>query len=121
MDCATRYSRIDGRMVWISPHHIYGKNLSCPLISRGLHFSYENTDSLSPLKTLCFAFFDLCLHPDYLEPLRKEIEDTPWEAFDKSGGKLLPLMDSFLKESARLTPVESGMSLTHRPKDLFPC
>ncbi|KAI1130043.1 cytochrome P450 [Nemania abortiva] len=57
--------------------------------------------------TTCFALFDLCLHPEYLDPLRKEIESTTWEAFEKSGGNLFPLMDSFMKESARLTPVES--------------
>lgn len=42
--------------------------------------------------------------------LRDEIEKTGWQAFDKSGGKTFPLMDSFMKESARLTPVESGKS-----------
>ncbi|KAI1169518.1 cytochrome P450 [Nemania sp. FL0916] len=57
--------------------------------------------------TTCFALFDLCLHPEYLGPLRMEIEDTTWDAFEKSGGNLFPLMDSFMKESARLTPVES--------------
>ncbi|KAI0096705.1 cytochrome P450 [Nemania sp. FL0031] len=57
--------------------------------------------------TACFALFDLCLHKEYIQPLREEIEKTTWEAFDQSGGKLFPLMDSFMKESARLTPVES--------------
>ncbi|KAI1413292.1 cytochrome P450 [Hypoxylon sp. FL1857] len=57
--------------------------------------------------TACFALFDLCLHPEYIEPLRNEVEKTTWETFDDSGGKLFPLMDSFMKESARVTPVES--------------
>ncbi|KAK2591239.1 hypothetical protein QQS21_011081 [Conoideocrella luteorostrata] len=57
--------------------------------------------------TACFALFDLCLHPEYVEPLRHEIETTTWETFDASGGRIFPLMDSFIKESARLTPVES--------------
>ncbi|RYP56149.1 hypothetical protein DL771_012094 [Monosporascus sp. 5C6A] len=60
-----------------------------------------------PEQTACFALFDLCLHPEYLEPLRQEIQNTTWEEFEKSGGQLFPLMDSFMKESARLTPVES--------------
>ncbi|RYP09153.1 hypothetical protein DL765_008544 [Monosporascus sp. GIB2] len=60
-----------------------------------------------PEQTACFALFDLCLHPEYLEPLRQEIKNTTWEEFEKSGGQLFPLMDSFMKESARLTPVES--------------
>ncbi|KAI0160702.1 cytochrome P450 [Xylariaceae sp. FL1272] len=67
--------------------------------------------------TACFALFDLCLHPEYIEPLRKEVQSTTWEAFEKSGGKLFPLMDSFLKESARLTPVES---ISTRRKALKP-
>lgn len=67
-------------------------------------------------KTTTFALFDLCLHPEYLAPLRKEIEDTTWKKFEESGGQLFPLMDSFIKESARLNPVESGMWA----KSLFP-
>lgn len=59
------------------------------------------------MQTVCFALHDLCLHPEYVEPIRREIETTGWEAFDKSGGKCFPLLDSFMKESARLTPVES--------------
>ncbi|CAP64816.1 uncharacterized protein PODANS_5_3660 [Podospora anserina S mat+] len=57
--------------------------------------------------TVCFTIHDLCLHPEYVEPLRKEIEATGWETFEKSGGKCFPLLDSFMKESARITPVES--------------
>ncbi|QLI65112.1 Cytochrome P450 monooxygenase BOA4 [Metarhizium brunneum] len=47
------------------------------------------------------------LGPEYVDILREEIEQTGWEAFDKAGGQILPLMDSFLKESARLNPIES--------------
>ncbi|KAJ8132332.1 hypothetical protein O1611_g1292 [Lasiodiplodia mahajangana] len=67
--------------------------------------------------TACFALFDLCLHKEYIQPLPEEIEKTTWEAFDKSGGKLFPLLDSFMKESARLTPVES---ISTRRKALKP-
>lgn len=59
-------------------------------------------------QTACFVLFDLCLHPEYIPPLREEIEKTGWQEFDQSSGKAFPLMDSFMKESARLTPVESG-------------
>ncbi|KFG84652.1 putative cytochrome P450 [Metarhizium anisopliae] len=45
--------------------------------------------------------------PEYVDILREEIEQAGWEAFDKAGGQILPLMDSFLKESARLNPIES--------------
>ncbi|KAI0845840.1 putative cytochrome P450 [Daldinia vernicosa] len=56
--------------------------------------------------TACLALFDLCNQEDYAQPLRDEIKNTGWESFDKSGGRLFPLMDSFIKESARLNPVE---------------
>lgn len=61
-------------------------------------------------QSACIALFDLCHHQEYAEPLRKEIESTGWKAFDKSGGRLFPLMDSFIKESARLNPVECSRS-----------
>ncbi|KAL8646340.1 MAG: hypothetical protein Q9226_006901 [Calogaya cf. arnoldii] len=56
--------------------------------------------------TICFALHDLCLHPEYIEPLRKELESPLREEFEQTG-KGLPLLDSFIRESARTTPVES--------------
>ncbi|KAK8133606.1 hypothetical protein PG984_005618 [Apiospora sp. TS-2023a] len=56
--------------------------------------------------TACFALLDLCNHEEYVAPLRQEIENTGWEAFAKAGGRAFPLMDSFMKESSRLNPVE---------------
>ncbi|TRX96846.1 hypothetical protein FHL15_002152 [Xylaria flabelliformis] len=55
--------------------------------------------------TITFAIQDLCLHPEYAKPLRDEAERM-YAEFEKTG-QGLPLLDSFLKESARLTPVES--------------
>ncbi|KAI0581515.1 hypothetical protein TUN199_06639 [Pyrenophora tritici-repentis] len=55
--------------------------------------------------TVTFAIHDLCLHPEYVAPLRKECE-AQYVAFEQAGTGL-PLLDSFIKESARLTPVES--------------
>jgi hypothetical protein len=42
-----------------------------------------------------------------MEPLRKELESPQWEDFEKTG-KGLSLLDSFIRESARTTPVESS-------------
>lgn len=67
------------------------------------------------IQTACVALFDLCERPEYIDILRQEIEHTGWEEFDKSGGKLFPLMDSFMKESARLCPIESGTVFQHFP------
>jgi cytochrome P450 len=62
--------------------------------------------------TVTFAIHDLCLHPEYVVPLKQECEEQ-YTAFEKSGTGL-PLMDSFIKESARLTPVESRMCTLSR-------
>ncbi|XXH06065.1 U3 small nucleolar RNA-associated protein [Hypoxylon texense] len=55
--------------------------------------------------TITFAIHDLCLHPEYILPLREELLSGYQEFENTSVG--LPLLDSFIKESARLTPVES--------------
>lgn len=57
-------------------------------------------------QTITFTIHDLCIHPEYVEPLRRElgIQYSEFE-FTAQG---LPLLDSFIKESARLTPVESS-------------
>lgn len=57
---------------------------------------------------LCFAIHDLCLHPEYVPALRSEL-NSAWDHFEQTG-KGLPLLDSFLKESARTTPTESMSS-----------
>jgi hypothetical protein len=63
--------------------------------------------SMTDLKsqTVTFAIHDLCLHPEYVEPLRTEC-NAQYADFERTGTGL-PLLDSFVKESARLTPVES--------------
>ncbi|KAF5006715.1 hypothetical protein FDECE_6925 [Fusarium decemcellulare] len=53
-----------------------------------------------------FALFDLCDHPEYIDPLRKEVEGSDFDVFMKTT-KGLPLLDSFIKESARINPIES--------------
>lgn len=48
----------------------------------------------------------MCLHPEYYGPLRQEL-DSQYADFERTG-QGLPLLDSFIKESTRLTPVESS-------------
>ncbi|KAI1375702.1 cytochrome P450 [Hypoxylon crocopeplum] len=55
--------------------------------------------------TITFAIQDLCLRPEYAAPLRSEAEKG-YAEFERTG-EGLPLLDSFIKESARLSPVES--------------
>ncbi|KAI9148716.1 Cytochrome P475 monooxygenase [Paramyrothecium foliicola] len=61
--------------------------------------------------TIVYVVHDLCLHPEYIEPLRAELKAS-FKEFERTG-KGLPLLDSFIKESSRLTPVES-MSVRRR-------
>ncbi|KAL9617705.1 MAG: hypothetical protein Q9160_007538 [Pyrenula sp. 1 TL-2023] len=56
--------------------------------------------------TITFAIHDLCLHPEFVEPLRRELQSSEYAAFGQTASGL-PLLDSFIKESARLTPAES--------------
>jgi cytochrome P450 len=52
-----------------------------------------------------FALFALCNNPEYVEPLRAELESEEWARFiETSNG--LPLLDSFIKESARMQPMD---------------
>lgn len=73
------------------------------------------------IKTLTYAVYDLCLHPEYVQPLREEIEGPKYIEFSKTA-KGLPLLDSFIKESVRLTPTEASKSLdsTHNQKRPHP-
>lgn len=50
--------------------------------------------------------YNLCLHPEYIEPLREEarrmLELPPEDRY-----KTMPLLESFLRESARMNPLDS--------------
>lgn len=59
--------------------------------------------------TLTFALYNLCDHPECIAPLRKEVLGPQGARFLVEG-EGLPLMDSFFKECARWTPVESVTS-----------
>lgn len=47
------------------------------------------------------------MHPEYVDTLRSEIEGPAYMAWEQTGNGM-PLLDSFLKESARLSPLENG-------------
>ncbi|KAK0653142.1 cytochrome P450 [Cercophora newfieldiana] len=62
--------------------------------------------ALHPISvTIIYALEDLCLHPECIQPIRDEIH-AQYSDFE-STTQGLPLLDSFIKESARLSPVES--------------
>ena len=49
---------------------------------------------------------DLCAHPKYIAPLQSELAEAQTEKTHTI--ERLPLLDSFLKESARLNGTEWG-------------
>ncbi|KAG9237433.1 cytochrome P450 [Amylocarpus encephaloides] len=53
---------------------------------------------------LTFSLYNLCKHPEYLEQLREEIARSNGVHFNHENDEM-PLLDSFLKETARMNPV----------------
>jgi hypothetical protein len=60
------------------------------------------------LQTITYALYDLCVHPEYVGPIREEMERLVTSQNSQNAGKEMPLLDSFLKESTRLTPLEAS-------------
>ncbi len=75
--------------------------------------SNADTCRFGGLQTTTFAIHDICLHNEYVQPLREELH-ADYAKFERTG-KGLSLLDSFIKESARLTPVESSMAFISLP------
>lgn len=52
---------------------------------------------------ITFALYNLCVHPEYVKPLRAEITRAANDELN-SQNEDMPLLDSFIKETARLNP-----------------
>jgi cytochrome P450 len=58
------------------------------------------------VQAITHALFDLASNPEYLKPLREEVEEvTTREGWTKAGVDQMHKVDSFVKESQRLHPV----------------
>ena len=66
-----------------------------------------------------YALEDLCIHPDYTEPLRREIHRASKVETHRANKRKrstprrtdlseLQLLDSFISESSRLSPLDAG-------------
>jgi cytochrome P450 len=53
---------------------------------------------------IAFSLQNLCRHPEYLELLCEEVLQSGGVQFNHQNNEL-PLLDSFLKEAARMNPV----------------
>ncbi|KAJ4861649.1 cytochrome p450 domain-containing protein [Trichoderma breve] len=67
--------------------------------------------------TSTYAIQDLCLHPEYVEPLAIEIRDCFHAEDSPRDVERLPLLDSFIKESVRNSNFDA---ITCRRKALVP-
>ena len=56
---------------------------------------------------------DLCAHPEHIAPLQSELAETQTENIHAI--ERLPLLDSFLKESARLNGTEWSNPVPFHP------
>ena len=70
-------------------------------------YSPEVLAILTHSKTATFAIQDLCLHAQFVGPLRTEVDAAPG-ARSLLDPESLPLLDSFMKESARVSMIGSS-------------
>ena len=70
-----------------------------------------------PRQSFVYALYDLCDHPEYIDQLRMELRQADGESRNYLDG--LPFLDSFLKESARLHPSDSGPYFPSSPSPLW--
>ncbi|MCJ1427685.1 hypothetical protein MMC29_005590 [Sticta canariensis] len=80
--------------------------LITPLVEGRLKRSTSPTD-LEDEPTLSYVLLDLCKHPEFTELLRHQIRELPVDDTFYTRLNRLPALDSFLKESARLSPGNS--------------
>ena len=59
---------------------------------------------LSLTQNLHFIVLELCARPEYVQLLRQEIRSQ--EELDYESISSLPILDSFIKESVRLNPLD---------------
>ena len=88
--------------------------IRCPwYVPRSVDVLHKAEANLYPSrKALAYAIHDLCIHLEYLELLREELKSVAAMG-QKTRFERLPLLDSFIKELARMSPLDARM------QDLF--
>ena len=66
-----------------------------------------NRETLNQGQNLHFIFLELCARPEYIELIRSEIEGMK-DPLDHEEMCQLPILDSFVKESVRLNPLDKS-------------
>lgn len=76
---------------------------------------------LTTTDLLCQVILDLAEHQELIQPLRNEITSViSSQGWKKTGLYQLALLDSVIKESQRVKPVQVGMDLSQIPPPPFP-
>ncbi|KAL9134458.1 MAG: hypothetical protein Q9175_004360, partial [Cornicularia normoerica] len=71
------------------------------IVRQVLGFVFGSAHQMPMLIT--FALYNLCVYPEYIAPLREEVSKVADDDFN-SQNEDMPLLDSFIKETARLNP-----------------
>ena len=104
-------------VIWFGSVHAVATVSLFHLLSSAFPFVITHLSLCTQMTT--FAIHALSLHPKYVEPLRKEIL-REYSLFERNG-QGLPLLDSFIKESARVNPFDActflipSLLLQHQP------
>lgn len=81
---------------------LFAGSLQVPMVSSILFQRICKDAWLTGKKMISFILYNLCKYPEYLEPLRKEANSLSATEPGVQDSYAYPLLDSFLKESARL-------------------
>ena len=81
--------------------YIFGGAYQMPMV---MHFCTSQESCSNCPQLITFAIYNLCRHPEYLQPLREENSRLGGLQLNHQNNAM-PLLDSFLKETARLNPV----------------
>ena len=78
------------------------------IVGKAIHL--QTVERLNSRQNLHFVFLELCARPEYVELIRGEIEAKNGR-LDHETICQLPILDSFIKESVRLNPLDKGKLL----------
>ncbi|KAM0803173.1 cytochrome P450, partial [Usnea florida] len=102
---------------WLTMNWSGAKNSVYKRITSLILDRMEHDDHEAQAPVISFALYNLSKYPEYKDPLIKEIMAMEKSSDDQRNYDDMPLMDSFLKETARLNPT---VILTMPRKVMYP-
>ena len=98
----------------------FGSVHQLAMVCRSLSFrQYSVIALITKSQSFTYALYDLCEHPEYITPLREELEKATLADYSLWHTEHMPRLDSFLKESARLNPSDASKSTSARVQPFF--